>query len=180
MLNQLDAFSEIIKSSNRKPNLFETDDGKEYVNEIFNEFLNNKNIKRYSRYTDKGAVIAERLNKTVRNLIKKPVFEKGRANWLSELPSIIKQYNNTIHNSIKMAPIQASKKSNERKVYSNLQDKREKQTQKYKLAQLVRTADIKRVFTKGDSTKYSYNLYTITEILHDTIPSYRINYLHER
>ena len=37
----IDAFSEIIKSSNRKPNLLETDDGKEYVKKIFNEFLNN-------------------------------------------------------------------------------------------------------------------------------------------
>ena len=42
-----DAFSQIIKSSRRKPNLLETDDGKEYVNKIFNEFLNNHNIKRY-------------------------------------------------------------------------------------------------------------------------------------
>ena len=76
-----------------------------------------------------------------------------------------------------MTPIQASKNSNERKVYSNLQDKREKQTPKYNLGQLVRTADIKRVFSKGDSTNYSYKLYTITEIIHDTIPSYRIDYL---
>ena len=45
-----DTFSEIIKSSNRKPNLLETDDGKEYVNKIFNEFLNNNKIKRYSRF----------------------------------------------------------------------------------------------------------------------------------
>ena len=42
-----DVFSEIIKSSNRKPNLLETDDGKEYVNKIFDEFLNNNKIKRY-------------------------------------------------------------------------------------------------------------------------------------
>ena len=54
-----DAFSQIIKTSRRKPNLLETDDGKEYVNKIFNEFLINNNIKRYSRYTDKGAVFAE-------------------------------------------------------------------------------------------------------------------------
>ena len=55
-----DAFSQIIESSRRKPYLLETDDGKEYVNKIFNEFLNNNKIKRYSRYTDKGAVFAER------------------------------------------------------------------------------------------------------------------------
>ena len=29
-----DTFSEIVKSSNRKPNLLETDDGKEYVSKI--------------------------------------------------------------------------------------------------------------------------------------------------
>ena len=174
------AFSEIIKSSNRKPSHLETDDGKEYVNKIFNEFLNNNNIKRYSRYTDKGAVIAERFNRTIRNLLKKPVFLAGNADWLSELPSVIKKYNNTIHSSIKMTPNQASKKSNEKLVFSNLQDRRVRQKAEFKLGDLVRTADIKRVFSKGDSTNYSYKFYTITEVIHHTIPAYRINYLPER
>ena len=113
-------------------------------------------------------------------MFKKPVFEKGNADWVSELPSVVKKYNNTIHHSTKMTPIQASKKSNEKLVYSNLQDKRRKLNPKFKLGQLVRTADIKKVFSKGDSTNYSYKLYTITEIIHDTIPSYRIDYLPER
>ena len=143
-----DAFSQIIKSSRRKPNLLETDDGKEFVNKIFNEFLNDHNIKTYSRYTDKGAVFAERFNRTVRNLLKKPVFEKGKADWLSELQSVIKKYNNTYHHSIKMSPIPASKKVNEKEVYSNLQDRRIKQRSKLKLGDLVRTADIKKVFSK--------------------------------
>ena len=173
-----DAFSKIVKSSKRKPNLLETDDGKEYVNKIFNEFLNNMKIKRYSRYTDKGAVFAERFNKTILNLLKKPVFEKGNADWVSELSTVIKQYNNTFHHSIKMIPIQASKNSNEKIVYRNLKDNREAHKPKFKLGQLVRTADIKRVFSKGDSTNYSYKLYTLTDVIHDTIP--RIDYLPER
>ena len=176
----LDAFSQIIKTSRRKPYLLETDDGKEYVNKIFNKFLNNNNIKRYSRYTDKGAVIAERFNRTIRNLIKKSVFEKGRADWLSELPSVIKKYNNTVHHSIKMKPIDASKKSNQKLVYNNLKDDREVRKPRFRLGQLVRVSDIRRVFSKGDSTNYSYKLYTITEVIHDTIPSYRIDYLPER
>ena len=79
-----------------------------------------------------------------------------------------------------MTPNQASKTSNEGKVYSNLKDNREAHKPKFVLDQLVRTADIKRVFSKGDSTNWSYKLYTITEIVHDTIPSYRIDYLPER
>ena len=108
------------------------------------------------------------------------MFEKGNADLLSELPSVIKNYNNTTHSSTKLTPVQASKKSNEKLVYSNLQDRRVKQQPKYKLGQLVRTADIKRVSSKGDSTNYSYKLYTITEVIYDIIPSYRIEYLPER
>ena len=69
---------------------------------------------------------------------------------------------------------------NEKVVCSNLQDRRDRQQPKYKLGQLVRTAVIKKVFGKGDSTNWSYLLYTITEIIHDTNPSYRINYLPKR
>ena len=173
-------FSNIITTSKRKPLKLESDRGSEFYNSIFQNFLKSKNIQHYSRYTDKGPSIAERVIRTVRNFLKKPVFEKGKADWLSELPSVVKKYNNTIHHSTKMKPIDASKKSNEKLVYNNLKDKRKKLNPKFKLGQLVRTADIKRVFSKGDSTNYSYKLYTITEIIHDTIPSYRIDYIPER
>ena len=59
----------------------------------------------------------------------------------------------------------------------NLQDKRETQKPKFHLRQLVRTADIRRVFSKGVSTNWSYKLYTKTEVIHDTIPSYQLGYL---
>ena len=79
-----------------------------------------------------------------------------------------------------MTPNQASKKSNEKEVYSNLKDNREIQKPKFKLGQLFRTADIKKVFSKGDGTKWIYIIYTITEVIFNTIPSYRINYIPER
>ena len=131
-------------------------------------------------FTDKGPSIAERVIRTKGSLIKKPVFLAGNANWLSELSAVVNKYNNTIHSSTKMTLNQASKKSNERKVYSNLQDRRVRQKPNFKLGQLVRTADIKRVFSQRDTTNYSYNLYTITKIIHEIIPSYRINYLPKR
>ena len=173
-------FSNILSTSKRKPIKIESDRGTEFYNSIFQNFLKSKNIRHYSRYTDKGPSIAERVIRTLRNLLKKPVFEKGKADWLSELPSVVKKYNNTIHSSIKMTPNQASKKSNQKLVYNNLKDNREVLKPKFNLGQLVRTADIKRVFSKGDSTNWSYKLYTITEVIHDTIPSYRIDYLPER
>ena len=173
-------FSNILTTSKRKPLKLESDRGTEFYNSIFQNFLKSTSIHHYSRYTDKGPSIAERVIKTVGSLLKKPVFEKGRADWLSELPSVIKKYNITIHSSTKMTPIQASKIVYEKEVFSNLRDDRVKRQPKFKLGQLVRTADIKKVFSKGDSTNYSYKLYTITEVIHDTIPSYRNDYLPER
>ena len=173
-------FSNILTISKRKPLKLESDRGTVFHNSIIQNFLKSKNIQHYPRYTDKGPSIAERVIKTVRSLLKKLLFEKGTADWLSELPSVIKKYNNTIHHSTKMKPIDASKKSNRKFVYNNLKDTREIQKPKFKLGQLVRTADIKKVFSKGDSTNYSYKLYTITEVIHDTIPSYRLDYLPER
>ena len=99
---------------------------------------------------------------------------KKNADWLSELPSIFKRYNKKIHNSVKTTPNQSSRKYNEKVVYTNLTDNREVQKAKFKLGQLVRTADIKRVFSRSDPTNWFYKLYTKTQIIHDTIPSYRI------
>ena len=173
-------FSNILTTSKRKPLKVESDRGSEFYNTIFQNFLKSKNIHHFSRFTDKGPSIAERVLRTVRDLLKKPVFLAGNTDWLSELPSVIKRYNNSFHSSTKMTPIQASKKSNEKAVFDNLRDDRQKQRPKFKIGDLVRTADIKKVFSKGDSTSWSYKLYTITEVIHETVPSYRINYLPER
>ena len=55
------------------------------LKERFYRFSSKKVIKRYSHYTTKGAVIAEIFNRTIRNLLKEPVFKNGNANWVDEL-----------------------------------------------------------------------------------------------
>ena len=175
-----DSFENILIKSKRKPNLIESDRGKEFYNIIFQDFLNKNNIKLYSRNTSYGAVFAERFNRTIRDLLKKIVFEHGDAKWIDILPTITKQYNNRIHSSTRLTPIQASLKKNEGCVYKNLLDKRKKTTAKFQINDLVRTVDLKRTFSKGVTTNWSYKLYKITEIINDTIPSYKINNLPER
>ena len=71
-------------------------------------------------------------------------------------------------------------KKNEGFVYKNLLDKRKKIKPKYEIGDLVRTADLKKSFSKGDTTNWSYKLYKITEIINDTIPTYHIDNLPER
>ena len=121
-----DSFENILLGSKRKPDLIESDRGKEFYNNIFQDFLNKNNIKLYSRNTSYGAVFAERFNRTIRDLLKKIVFEQGDAKRIEMLLTITKQYNNRVHSSIKLSPIQASLKKNEGYVYKNLLDKRKK------------------------------------------------------
>ena len=175
-----DEFSNKLTTSKRKPIKIESDRGSELYYSIFQNFLKLRNKHHYFRFFDKCPSIAERVIRTVRRLLKKPVFSAGNADWLSEPLSVIKKYNKTNHHSTKRTPIQASKNSNEVEVYSYLKDKREIRKPKFQLGRLVRTADIKRVFSKGDSTNWSYKLYTIPEVILDTIPSYNLNYLPER
>ena len=175
-----DSFENILTSSKRKPNLIETDRGKEFYNNIFQDFLNKNNINLYSRNSSYGAIFAERFNRTIRDLLQKIVFEQGDANWIDVLPTITKQYNNRIRSSTKLSPKDASLKKNEGYVYKNLLDKRKKVKPKFQINDLVRTADLKKTFSKGDTTNWSYKLYKITEIINDTIPSYKIDNLKER
>ena len=175
-----DSFENILTNSKRKPNLIESDRGEEFYNNIFQDFLNKNDIKLYSRNSSYGAVFAERFNRTIRDLLKKIVFEQGDAKWIDILPTITEQYNNRRHTSTKLSPKDASLKKNEGYVYKNLLDKRKKVNPKFQINDLVRTADLKKTFSKGDTTNWSYKLYKITEIINDTIPSYKIDNLKER
>ena len=177
--NNKDSFENSLINSKRKPVLIETDRGREFLTNIF-IFLNKTNVKIFSRNSSYGAVFAERFNRTIRDLLKRPVFEKSDADWIDVLPIITKQYNNRIHSSTKLTPTQAKIKKNEGFIYKRLSEKRKKVKPKFQINDLVRVAVLKRTFSKGDTTNWSYKLYKITEITNDTKPSYKIDNLPER
>ena len=55
-----------------------------------------------------------------------------------------------------MTPTEASLNNNENIVYHNLQDRKKLRKAKFKLGDLVRTADKRNIFSDGDSTNWSY------------------------
>ena len=146
-----DSFENISRGSKRKPNLIESDRGKEFYNNIVQSFLNDNNIKLYSRSTYFGAVFAERFNKSIGDLLKNSGFERGDGSWIDILSTITKQNNNRRHSSTKLTPTQASLKKNEGYVYKNILHKRKKIKPKFQINNLVRVADLKKTFSKGDT-----------------------------
>ena len=90
------------------------------------------------------------------------------------------QYINRKQSPTKLTLIQASMKKNEKKLFVNIKDKRQKEKPNFKTGDLDRTSDIRSVFSKGDSTNYSCELHAITQTVGDTKFSYRIKLLPER
>ena len=59
-------------------------------------------------------------------------------------------------------------------------DKRKKVKPNIQVNDLVRTAGLRKTFSKGDTTSLSYILDEITETINETIPKYHIDNLPER
>ena len=97
-------FKKILKNSNRKPNKIWVDDGIEFYNNKFKSFLKNNDIEMYSTFNDGKSVVAERFIKTLKNRIYKHMTTIGKNVYFNDLDDIVKNFNNSIHSSIKMKP----------------------------------------------------------------------------
>ena len=60
----VNVFQKILDSSNRKPNKIRVDQGSEFYNNSFKDFLKINNIKMYSTYNVGKFVVAERFIRT--------------------------------------------------------------------------------------------------------------------
>ena len=78
-----------------------------------------------------------------------------------------------MHSSTKLTPTQGSLKKTEGLVHQNFSDKRNRRSPKYEIGDLVRTADKKKTFSKGDTINWSYELNKNANFFKDTIPSYK-------
>jgi transposase InsO family protein len=110
-----EAFQKIFKDSGRMPKKLWTDKGVEFYNKTFLKFLNKNNIELYSTESEiKGSVI-ERYNRSIKDLMYKKFTELDPQNsrsdkWLHILPDIVDEYNNRYHSTIRMTPVEGSKK----------------------------------------------------------------------
>ncbi|KAL9982279.1 hypothetical protein ACROYT_G004305 [Oculina patagonica] len=128
------------------------------------------------------AVVIERFNRTLKNKMYKQFTIQGNTQYLEMLPKIVKEYNNTKHSSIKMTPIEASKKKNEGTVYFNLYGDMEPLSAKpkFKVGDKVRISKYKRiVFDKGYTPNWSEEMFVITKIQHTNPITYKLKDLRD-
>ena len=65
------AFQQIFNKSRQKPKKLWTDDGTEFYNKTFMNFLKNNNIILYSTFNEGKAVVIERINCTLKERLYK-------------------------------------------------------------------------------------------------------------
>ena len=92
-------------SKERKPNKIWVDLGREFYNKSFKDFLKINNIEMYSTYNEGKSVVAERFIRTLKNKIFKYMTAISKNLYFDVLDDIVNKYNNTVHRTIEMEPI---------------------------------------------------------------------------
>ena len=166
----LDAFKEVIKHSNRSPKYIWVDEGKEFYNKDMTAWLKENNIERYSTHGEHKSAIVERFNRTLKEKMWKRFTAVNTRNWINMLDSLMNEYNNTKHTTIKMTPIEGSMKENEAGIFEIINKASKiKNIQKFKLGDTVRISRIKGIFEKGYLPNWSEEIYKVIEVK-NTIP----------
>ena len=106
-----------VCSESRKPEKLCVDRGSEFYNKTFKPLFKEYETKLYSTYSDLKAVFIERFNRTLLHIINKPMFINGDGNWVKILNDAVITYNNKIHSTINMTPVDASNNPDKVKYY---------------------------------------------------------------
>ena len=77
-------------------------------------------VELYSTANEEKSSVAERWNRTMKEKMFKYFTANNTNKYIDVLHDFVERYNNTRHSSIKMTPVEASKKENEVRVYRNL------------------------------------------------------------
>ena len=110
------------------------------------QFFKDNNVKIYHTNSHLKAVVIERFNRSLRELMLKEFVKNNNTIWYNILPKLIKTYNNRYHSTIKMKPIEVNK-SNEKYIKENIYTyNKTTKIPKFKINDFVRILKKKRSF----------------------------------
>ena len=157
----------------RSPKFLWTDRGTEFYNKQVQDLLNENNIKLYSTNNSeiKSSVI-ERFNRTFKNMMYKKFTENNNTIFYNIIDDLVNEYNNKYHSTIKMSPIEGSKKINENKIKNIYNFKKTTKPGKFKIGDRVRLSLEKNIFEKSYETNWTEEIFEIYDIKYSNVPYY--------
>ena len=163
------AFQKII-SKEKKPNKTLVDQGSEFYNQSFKDFLKINNIEMYSTFNEGKSVVAERFIRTLKNKIYKHMTAVSKNVYFNVLDDIVNKYNYTVHRTIKMKPIDVTNDSN-----AEYNEESNKKCPKFKVGDHVRISKYKIIFAKRYVPNWSEEIFIVSKIKNRVPWTYVIN-----
>ena len=164
-----------------KPKYIWSDKESAFLSKEMQQFFKNNNVKIYHTNSHLKAVVIERFNRSLRELMMKHFTKNNNTVWYNILPKLIKIYNNRYHSTIKMKPIEVNK-SNEKYIKENIYTYNKTiKNPKFKINDLVRISLKRRdLFDKpSGNIKWSEELFKIHSINKSNVITYKIKDLND-
>ena len=118
----------------------------------------------YPTYNEGKSAVAERFIRTLKNKILKRMETVSKNVYFNLLDDIANKYENAVHRSIKMKPINVTSNS-----YAEYNEDSNVTKPKFKVDDRVRISKYKNIFAKGYTQNWSEEVFVVSKIK-NTVP----------
>lgn len=177
------AMDSILREINHPIKNLHVDMGNEFYNNQMTEVLEKYHIKIYSTYSTTKASIVERLNRTLKNKMWKRFSFNGSYRWVDMLQSLLDEYNDSKHRTIKMKPNSVTTR-NEKSLLEGVYNRKWSITYavkpKFQVGDTVRMTKYKHIFEKGYTPNWTAEVFKIKKIQYTNPITYNLVDLDDR
>jgi uncharacterized membrane protein len=150
--------------------------GREFYNSTFQELMKKYDINHYSTYSNMKAMICERYNRTLKNIMYRKFTLQGSYKWLNLLSEVVDIYNSSKHRTIGMKPNDVEKKHEKYLLDTVYQyDKPPALRIKFAVDDKVRISKSRTVFSRGFNQAWTNEIFTIRKVQKTNPPTYLLN-----
>ena len=123
----------------------------------------------YSTYNEGKFVVAEGFIRTLKNKIFKHMTAISKSVYFDVLDDIVNKYNNTVHRTIKMKPVEVTDDYYAEYIENSMELHSNKKNPKFKVGDNVRISKYKNIFAKGYTPNWSEDVFIVNKIK-NTVP----------
>ncbi len=153
-----------------------TDRGLEFLSRPIQKLFKKLKIHHYTLQGKSKAAVSERAIKTFKSRLYKFMDSTGSQRFVNKLPHFVRSYNNTVHRSIGMKPIDVTIENTaevEQKLYGKHR-KKSRNPPKFTKGEMVRISKHKMIFEKGYSQTFTTESFVIDRVLKTDPPTYKL------
>ncbi|KAL3087903.1 hypothetical protein niasHS_009465 [Heterodera schachtii] len=167
-VNMIRAFGRIFKRSKYIPWKVLTDQGKEFTARTVQHFFRAKDVEHFCMLTSPQfhAGMAERANRSIKERLYRYFTERNTYTWIDVVQDIVRAINHSPNSSIGMRPADVNFKNAEalRQKLHNAAENVVRRQPRYRVGDRVRIEKYKHVFQKGYLPRFTFELFTVSEV----------------